>query len=115
MKRLWILLGLAALLCAGCAEDKECVPGAKKSCPCVGGASGIQTCAADGKSWGDCVSCSSGNISSGVELSVSKAVAAFSRGIVWVIYFDGLILEMSSIASSSLLSLSQRDDNSAAM
>ena len=55
----WFLL-LVMVLVAGCGEsDKECVSREVRSCPCAGGAQGVQTCAVDGKSWSACSGCSS--------------------------------------------------------
>lgn len=49
-------LALAAVLtlAAGCADAPSCVAGRVETCPCSGGASGIQTCQADG-TFGSCV------------------------------------------------------------
>ena len=81
MRVLTVIVLVCALLGIGCSENrtvgaedsgipldamvadktvppKVCTPGLTQPCTCPGGTSGIQTCAKDGKSWGNCGGCS---------------------------------------------------------
>jgi len=68
------LLLVAELLVVGCGEDSVCAPGDSKPCTCPGGASGGQTCAADGTRWEKCV-CGAGE---------GEGEGAGNAGIEWV-------------------------------
>ena len=65
----WLSLTLAVGCGVGDDKDKpedmgqppDCTPGAVQSCPCVGGGSGVQVCASNGKAWGPCNGCKAGN------------------------------------------------------
>jgi hypothetical protein len=51
----WLVF--AVILMASCKADEltpACVPGEVSECPCLGGESGVQTCASDGASLGPC-------------------------------------------------------------
>jgi hypothetical protein len=48
-----LIVGLSAGV--GCEGDPQvCDPGRADDCPCPGGAEGVQVCADDGASWGEC-------------------------------------------------------------
>ena len=54
----WLVFGILLLSLTGCSgDDEDCTPGATQVCHCAGGTQGVQTCTADGKSWGTCNGC----------------------------------------------------------
>lgn len=81
-------LALAAILTvsAGCSDAPSCVAGRVETCPCSGGASGIQTCQADG-TFGSCVcdgvdggTTDSGVADAGIDAAVTEDAGASDSG-----------------------------------
>lgn len=58
---------LLSFVGTGCSsnDSKSCTAGTTQECLCAGGAKGVQTCAADGESWGTCAGCSSSSCTAG--------------------------------------------------
>ncbi len=64
-----VSLGLAACSANDAATEPEsCVPGRQVTCPCPGGAEGVQVCNPDGKSFGACA-CASADSGTGGNVS----------------------------------------------